>query len=592
MNLKPFARAGVIGLAVAISGLVGGGFVGSSANLAYADDAKPFFSGVIKDAQGEPMEGVVVSLRNPESGVLVAVNSDSEGKYAFAQDRLAAGRYQLNVRAVGWQLADPKLAADVTVAAGGSQNLELVPVGSRDALASQLTSLEWLQSWPGTDAQKDIMLRNLVNCMFCHSLERIARTPYDGDQFMPVIQRMLTYETDHSSSTRIQRYLPPFPLEDLNWFGRDARVIADWLATVNLSGDKKDWNYELKTLPRPHGKANAAVVTVYPIPRANSVIHDLAVDRQGKVWYGNTGWDFLGKLDPKTGAFSEWAAPNFLPENTDPWLDRIEGVQDVQVDEKGNVWAAVGGTKLARFLPETEKWQVFDMPVIWRNPFLSPVRDGETALWATGITAPPDGTKRHETAFKLDINTGELSEGITLFDDKPEPDDPHHSTPLNYCYMMDQDLNGDFLCTAPEPSAIARADLKTGKSRLIYTPTKWAYPRRGYRDDQNRFWFGEFYADQLGVIDLNTDEITEYPIDMKFISPYYARPDGRGSVWISSLGSDRLLRFSIATGEITSYLMPVPYDARKVVVDTSAEKITVWLPNKNAAELIRVEVSE
>lgn len=546
-------------------------------------------SGSVQSDKEGVMEGVVVIARRTDSPVLLAVTTDKDGRFAFADDRLSPGEYEVTIRAAGYDLAPVKTKVD---GSADTLDLTLTPVTEADKLASQLTSLDWLKSFPGTDAQKDAMVRNMVNCSFCHSLERVARSSHDEKAFLSVMQRMLTYETDHSSADRIQVAWPAQPLEGLQWFGRDAKPIAQWLASVNLSGGRSQWNYPLKTLPRPTGEATKAVVTVFPIPREMSVIHDLDVDSEGKVWYGNTGWDYIGVLDPKTGQFKEWPAPNFLPETAAPGADRIVGVQDIQVDGDDNVWVAVGGTKHARFSPATGKWQTYDLPVIWRNPFLGPVRKGETGLWATGLAGPPDGNKRHEHAFRLDIRTGQVSKGITLFDDMPDPVDPTHINPLNYCYMMDQDANGDFLCTAPEPSGIVRADLRTGKARLIPTPTPIAYPRRGYRDNQNRFWFGEFYADNIGVIDLNTDKIREFPVGVKWMSPYYARPDAKGRIWVSSTGSDRLLRLDPQTGQITQYLMPVSYDARKVVVDVRAAKTTVWLPNKNAAQLIRVEVPD
>lgn len=190
---------------------------------------------------------------------------------------------------------------------------------------------------------------------------------------------------------------------------------------MNLSDNQEEWDYPLQTLPRPSGDSTRAVVTVFPIPRANSVIHDLSVDQQGRVWYGNTGWDYLGMFDPASNRFYEWQAPNFLPEEVPAGVDRIVGVQDVQVDHRGHIWAAVGGTKLARFIPEQEKWQAFDLPVIWRNPFLSPVRAGEQAIWATGLAGIPQGHQRHETAYRLDITSGKLASGINLFDHMPAP---------------------------------------------------------------------------------------------------------------------------------------------------------------------------
>jgi len=559
------------------------------AALVFSAHVNANLRGTVRDAGGQPLEGVLVIARTPTTNALVSVTSNARGAYAFPAQRLDPGDYIISVRAVGFD-ESAGLDAPITVLPDTTTlDLTLTALDDPDALASQLTSLEWLNSWPGTHEDKQAMMHNLVNCMFCHSLERIARSSHDEDGFVEVMQRMLTYETDHSSAERIQIVALPAPLDGLSWFGTDARRIARFLSSVNLSGEKESWDYDLKTMERPRGKATEAVVSVFPIPRANSVIHDLDVDAQGRVWYGNTGWDYLGLFDPATSRFFEWEAPNYLPDAA-PGTDRILGVQDIQVDGKGHVWAAIGGTRLARFLPENEKWQVFELPVIWRNPFLSPVRPDEDGIWATGLAGMPDGDKRHETAYRLDINTGKLSEGINLFDHMPPPDDPWHDDPLNYCYMMDQDDSGDFICTAPVPSGIIRASRTTGKSTFYPTPTRHAYPRRGYRDEQNRFWFGEFYGDNIGVMDLNTNVINEYAIGTDFISPYYARPDGRGNVWVSSTGSDRLLRLKIADGEIVQYLMPVQYDARKVVVDSSSEHITVWLPNKNAAELIRVEI--
>lgn len=546
--------------------------------------------GQITGTDGEPLEGVLVLASPRNADWLVSVATDQRGRYAFPSDRMPPGDYEIDIRATGYRLSTTAGKPVEIGERGGVLDLELTSLRDPSALAGQLTSLEWLMSWPGDPDIKNAFTDNLVNCMFCHSLERIARSTHDSEAMLRVMQRMLTYETDHSSDERIQRVAPPAPLEGLSWFGTDARRLAGYLATVNLSAGRDTWDYPLETLPRPVGKATRALVTVFPIPRSNSVIHDLAVDARGRVWYGNTGWDYLGMLDPATGEFREWPAPNFLPQEPPSGTDRILGVQDVQVDPRGHVWAAIGGTRIARFLPETETWQVFEVPVIWRNPFLSPVRSGETGLWLTGLAAPPDGDRRHETAFRLDTVSGKLSRGINLFDHMPAPDDPFHADPLNYCYMMDQDADGNFLCTAPVPSGIIRGDLKSGTSRFYPTPTPHAYPRRGYRDDSNRFWFGEFYADKIGVMDLNTNAIREFDIGVPHISPYYARPDKDGFVWVSSTGSDRLLRLDPRTGNIVQYLMPVPYDARKVVVDTSASQTTVWLPNKNAAELIRVEL--
>ena len=549
-------------------------------------------AGTVRSAQDGPMEGVVVIAQRQGTSILTAVSTDSLGRFEFPRDHVPRGSYIMAIRATGYRWSEPAKSKIIKVAGNFAPELDvtLSPVADKSQLASQLTSLEWLNSFPGSRQQKDALYHNVVNCGFCHSLERVASSRHTTEEFRSVIQRMATYEPDHSSADRVQIASTPAPIEGLQWWGSDVKAMAEYLASVNLSGGKPTWGYPLKLMPRPQGKATRAIVTVFPIPRPQSIIHDLDVDSKGNVWYGNTSWDFIGRFEPATGKFSEWPAPNFLPPAA-PNVDRILGVQDIQVDSDDHVWAAIGGTKLAMFAPKSAQWESFDVPVVWLNPFRAPVHRGQRAIWVTGVTQAVDGA-RHEAAFRLDFARGKVGRAIPLFEGLAPPDDHAHAHPLHYCYMMDQDVAGNFLCTNPGGSLLMRADFRSSRVRMIPTITPFAYPRRGYRDDQNRFWFGEFYADKIGVIDLNTDAVKEYDTHFKYLSPYYARPDQNGNVWVSSTGSDRLLRLDPKTGTIVQYLMPVPYDARKVVVDTTSKTITVWLPNKNAAQLIRVEVPD
>ena len=121
------------------------------------------------------------------------------------------------------------------------------------------------------------------------------------------------------------------------------------------------------------------------------------------------------------------------------------------------------------------------------------------------------------------------------------------------------------------------------------TPTPNAAPRRGRADDRGRFWFAEFWGDRIGVFDPGTKSIREFPYSTKYMSAYSVAADRNGEAWGSSTGSDRLVRVNPKTGETTEYLMPVYYDARKVEVDPSTKTTTIWLPNKNLSQLIRIE---
>ena len=119
-------------------------------------------------------------------------------------------------------------------------------------LAAQLTNTEWLISMPGTAEQK----RPLIECMSCHTLERVRalevhrRRVRRRAQAHGEVRQQLDH---HASQLRVaERELP----DDR------AREVAEYLATVNLE-PARPWNYQLKTLPRPTGRATRVIITEY-----------------------------------------------------------------------------------------------------------------------------------------------------------------------------------------------------------------------------------------------------------------------------------------------------------------------------------------
>ena len=306
--------------------------------------------------------------------------------------------------------------------------------------------------------------------------------------------------------------------------GREAENIpvsqlAEYLAKVNLR-ESRSWTYRLQSLPRPTGRTTRTIITVYDIPRQPSSIHDLDVDAHGNVWYGNSGWDYLGKLNPRTGEFFEYAAPNFL---TPPAT--VAGIQDVQVDRENNVWAAVRGAKIAKFKPTASKWVLFDLPRDRGITFIAPFRSHTRTYWANQVGAG--------FVYRLDIHTGKV-DTFELFEQAPAG--PHAA------YMTDRDSKDNLYVTDYRGSTIVKVDGRTGTAKVFPTPTSNAYPRRGAIDANDQFWFAEFLVDKVGVFDPRSEEIREFDLSRTYISPYFAKPDANGDVWISSTGSDRLLR--------------------------------------------------
>src|SRR5580698_2836011 len=144
--------------------------------MASANGASPaaLTGQVSSDAEGL-MEGVIVTAHKDGSIVSTSVTSDAQGRYAFPENRLEPGHYNLAIRAVGYDISAPA-AADVVAEKTANTDIKLDKTKN---LASQLTNAEWMMSIPGTEDQKAMLL----NCTSCHTMERIVRSTHDADEW-------------------------------------------------------------------------------------------------------------------------------------------------------------------------------------------------------------------------------------------------------------------------------------------------------------------------------------------------------------------------------------------------------------------------
>src|SRR3954465_1041941 len=150
-----------------------------------ANSAAVALAGQVASAEEGPMEGVIVSAKKDGSTITVSVITNSQGRYSSPAARLEPGRYSLQIRAVGYDLEGPKNA---DVAAGTPTSADLKLRKSRN-LSKQHTNAKWMMSAPGTDDDK----LQLINCVSCHTLERVVKSSHDADEFVQVIARMNGY---------------------------------------------------------------------------------------------------------------------------------------------------------------------------------------------------------------------------------------------------------------------------------------------------------------------------------------------------------------------------------------------------------------
>src|SRR5215471_4447926 len=225
MATRRFMPAVIAGLAIVLFQLATG-------NPWAAAEVPVALAGQVTSADEGAMEGVVVSARKDGSTITVSVITNAQGRYSFPGARLEPGRYSLKIRAAGYELEGAGMAE---VAAGKTTSADL-KLGRTRNLPAQLTNAEWLLSMPGTEKQKKFLL----NCVGCHSLQKIVSTTYDADGFLKVLERMAGYYP--GSTPQFPQRLAGTALRQGLLTGPETRANAEWLATINLSL-AQTWQY-------------------------------------------------------------------------------------------------------------------------------------------------------------------------------------------------------------------------------------------------------------------------------------------------------------------------------------------------------------
>jgi virginiamycin B lyase len=527
----------------------------SAGNL---DASRLALTGHVTSAQEGEMEGVLVSAKRDGSPLTITVVTDATGRYGFPADRLASGHYTLTIRAVGYELARPA-AADIEAEQSPTADLALAPVAD---ISSQLTSTEWFISMPGTAEQK----RPLIECMSCHTIERVVRSRFTADEFVGVLKRMANF-ANNSTTVHPQPRMVERPVPDDR-----ARKVAEYLSTVNLS--KTDhWDYPLKALPRPKGRATRVIITEYDMPRPTIAPHDVRTDAQGFIWYSNFVEPYLGRLDPRTGAHEEFRYP--LAKPTFP-----AGALALEPDHDGNWWLALMfQSGLMKFDIHTKTFRYYPLP---------PNLDGDTAqqsmvmprqsqvdgkVWTNDVNS--------HSILRLDLATGNY-ETVDPFKDMPVG--RNHSP---YGMVADNDNNLFFMDFGDE--SIGRVDARTFRGTIYQTPTPRSRPRRTMLDDNGHLWFAEFAANKLGMFDIARESFKEWDVPTPHTYPYDAYLDKNGELWSGSMSNDRVLRFDPRTGTSVEYLLPHQTNVRRIFIDDTTTPVTFWAGNNHHAAIVKLE---
>ncbi len=524
-------------------------------------------TGQVTSAGEGPMGGVTVTAAQDTSTISVTVTTDDQGRYSFPAGRLGPGTYGLTIRAVGYDL-DGKATATVGAEEAAIADLRLKKTRN---LVPQLTSAEWLASWPGTDAEK----RLVADCMSCHTLERIARSSHTVEEWVAIIPRMLRYAQNTTPLAPQLRSGESTGL--LVQQPERLQRLAEYLASVNLSA-AESFPYELKTLNRVSGKASRAIITTYKLPKQTDQPHDVMGDPDGGIYFTYFGDPKLGRLDPKTGAVVSYPIPVLKDK-------AAKGALSLYHDHDGNFWVSLmyqaGGAKFDKatksftMLPVSQEFNRDSSQQAFVAPQSSHV-DGK--VWIQDVAST--------SVYRADLKTGKFENFKPYADIKP--DSPLAGRPHSI-YEIFPDAQNNLYISDFSDRAIGRIDAKTGEYTFIQTPTDRSRPRRGEMDGEGRLWFAEYAVDNVAVLDTKTNRIQEWTVPTKWSLPYQAKIDGNGDLWTGGMASDRIARINTKTGDMVEYQLPVNTNIRNIYIDDQTTPVAVWFGNNHGAAIVKLE---
>jgi streptogramin lyase/cytochrome c5 len=509
-------------------------------------------TGVVRIKSGDSPEGVGVQLVAP-SGVRTTVYTDAAGKFEFP--KMQTGSYTLRIAtpvpfkpyrrdSVSIEGA-AKLPDIVLERVADSDNLPASP-----ELESQLSGAEILWNLPGTAEEKAMLQKN---CSGCHSWQQIFRSRYDEHGWRLIVDRMMHF-SGTAIAVRNRKMSDPDP---------EYELLVQFLTRVRGPNSQ---DAPLRVFPHPRGPSTRIVVTEYELPQQLLALHDAALDGQGNVWFTSHKTRYVGKMDPRTGVFTEYTLP-LTP-------GAMPGTHHQVVDKNGIVWISENWAhQLNRLDPKTG--EVRQVRIASQTPINAP-SFGNFTLDAEGFV----WDARANRIVKMDPNTGEVLK----------------QWPLQTASSYDNAISYDgkyWGGSGPSQwgNTVEMLEIETGKILNLNSGSHMMTAKRGGFDPFGNTWWGgadgaliELNA-KAGRIEEHWPPIAPHP----YTDFYEAMPDKNGEVWAGVLHGRQMLRYNPKTDHWLVYQMPEPYSYnRRTVIDTSTKPATVWYVDYNN-DLVRVQ---
>lgn len=271
----------------------------------------------------------------------------------------------------------------------------------------------------------------------------------------------------------------------------------------------------------------------YTVPTPNAVPHIIAIDREDRVWFSESGGRFarnfidvpavnkVARLD-QGGTITEWTTGT---EGSSP--------MGLIFDAHGDLWVAERlANRVTRRKPDGSVVRYpLPTPDAWPTAI---VLDSQGNAWVTETMA--------DKIARIDGKTGAVTE-IPL---------PARQTKSTGIAVDPQDR---VWVAMRDVSSLGRYDPKTGVFEQLRLPTPESKPCGLVVDGQGQVWFSMRNAGKIGLY-LEDGTVQEFATDSRHGGPFFLVADKRGDIWFSELFSNRVGRFDPKKRQFEYFSLP------------------------------------
>ena len=306
----------------------------------------------------------------------------------------------------------------------------------------------------------------------------------------------------------------------------------------------------LACAPAPVPAIADVAVQAYVLPSSGGYPHDVAVDKDGIVWYTAQRAGKLGRLDPATGKVE------LVP------LGANAAPHGVIIGPDGAPWVTEGGSNsIVRVDPKTREVKAWTLPEARGYTNLNTAAfDNRGRIWFTGQSGIYGRLDPKTGAMQVwDAPRGYGPYGITA-----TPDGVVYYASLAGCY-------------------IARLDPETGAATVLEPPTKSQGARRVWSDSKGAIWVSEWNSGNVSRYEPGTGAWKTWRLPGEKPRAYAVYVDDRDKVWLSDWGANAIVRFDPATEKFESFPSDKGSANVRQILGRPGE---VWAPESGTNRLV------